>query len=101
MHQLQLPHLPGGNIQNRHLLKAGMKITSYNLHKAPLLQRQTWSPNKPSLTPDPEEPSGLFNQANGAPNAFQFGGGESKDVLLSPVPSAPYIARPLRDGRDT
>jgi len=31
---------------------------------------------------NPSEPFGLYNQAKGAPNAFQFGGGESKDLRL-------------------
>jgi hypothetical protein len=40
-----------------------MKITSYNLHKAPLLPRQPWSPNNQTLAQVTKEPSGLSNQA--------------------------------------
>jgi hypothetical protein len=43
-----------------------MKITSYNLHKAPLLPRQPWSPNNQTLAQVTKEPSGLSNQAKSA-----------------------------------
>src|SRR6185437_15707868 len=37
MHQLLLLHLPGLRVQYCYLLVARVKITAYNLHKAPLL----------------------------------------------------------------
>src|SRR3984885_3868240 len=46
MHQLLLLDLLCLCIQNRNLLVARVKITAYNLHKAPLLPRATRSPTK-------------------------------------------------------
>src|SRR6202453_4709915 len=63
MHQLLLLHLPGLRVQYCNLLVARVKITAYNLHKAPLLPRDPLrSPNNQSLPPGPWGPFGLSNQ---------------------------------------
>src|ERR1700679_1466257 len=63
MHQLLLLHLPGLRVQYCNLLVARVKITAYNLHKAPLLPRDPLrSPNNQSLAPGPLGPFGLCNQ---------------------------------------
>src|ERR1700760_2686951 len=63
MHQLLLLHLPGLCVQYCYLLVARVKITAYNLHKAPLLPRSATQVSNPSLVPGPLGPFGLSNQA--------------------------------------
>src|ERR1700760_1891822 len=65
MHQLLLLHLPGLCVQYCYLLVARVKITAYNLHKAPLLPRSATQVSNPSLVPGPLGPFGLSNQPKG------------------------------------
>src|SRR5882762_9262793 len=51
MHQLRFHHLPSCSVENRNLLVAGMKITSYNFHKAPLLPATTSVSKQPKSNP--------------------------------------------------
>jgi len=52
MNQPALLYFPGRTIKNRYLLEAGMKITSYNLHKAPLLRLRLWFSKPTKVYPD-------------------------------------------------
>src|SRR6202453_2872587 len=63
MYQLFILYLPCLCVENGNLLVARVKITAYNLHKAPLLPRDPLrSPNNQSLPPGPWGPFGLSNQ---------------------------------------
>src|SRR5208282_252738 len=91
MHQFLFPGFPSLRVQPRHLLPAGMKITSYNHHaKAPsspgALVLKPRLPGRSSLRSYPIRPTASELTLEGAPSKLRLGGPSGAETAHSSPP---------------